>query len=397
MTYRIYALIIGSLLMCGVLLAAVLVPSDLTKGNRANAPASGPPQDAPEITGMVWVPGGEFLMGTSSTPDPQNSDRIKPDELPAHTVELDGYWMDEHEVTNREFAEFVAMTGFVTFAEKTPTPEELARSGMDVSAFHGKDLKPGSLCFNCEFDRSNLAVTFDKENHPQGPQNWEYAVWKIVDGADWRHPDGPGSSIENRMDHPVVHVNWEDAVAYCQWAGKRLPTEAEFEFAARSGGRSDKFPWGEEREPGGKYMCNYWQGVFPTERLTRDGFETTAPVKSYPPNALGLYDMGGNVWEWCHDLYHAEYYSISPRSNPQGPDESFDPGEPGIIKRVQRGGSFMCNVNSCTGYRTRARMRGEFTSSSFHNGFRCALSTTDIDAYLAARAKIETWRKTSAK
>lgn len=390
MSLRPLLLLIVGLLLCGLVLFAAIAPTPQS----ADAPIGPPliadePAETPE--GMIWVPGGTYLMGTDALPPgSENPDRIKLDEVPAHEVEVDGFWIDETEVTNRQFATFVDMTGFVTFAEKVPTREELARSGLDMSNVPDEALFAGSMCFNPEFDRENLVV---------GPQNWEYQVWMVRRGANWRHPTGPESSIDERMDHPVVHVNWEDAVAFCKWAGKRLPTEAEWEYAARGGPHQErqKYPWGNERDPNGEYVTNYWQGVFPTERLTLDGFETTSPVKSFPPNRLGLYDMSGNVWEWCADYYAADYYAESPRRNPQGPSESYDPHEPDVIKRVQRGGSFMCNVNSCTGYRCAARMRGEFTSSSFHNGFRCVVDSSMIDEYHDAQQKIHEWHSGTAK
>jgi formylglycine-generating enzyme required for sulfatase activity len=340
-------------------------------------------EPAPTPNGMVWIPGGTFLMGNSAEPPAGNPDHCKPDEFPPHEVELDGFWMDETPVTNRQFEQFVAMTGHVTFAEMVPTREDFAKSGVDVHLIQDKDLVPGSMCFNCEFNRQQLVT---------GVPNWEYQVWQVVQGANWRHPDGPESSITDRMDHPVVHVNWDDAVAYCRWAGKRLPTEAEFEYAARGGLPNAKYPWGDELHPAGKELCNFWQGTFPTERLVLDGFETTSFVKAFPPNGYSLYDMAGNVWEWCSDYYRPDYYAHSPRRNPQGPSSSFDANEPGIVKRVQRGGSFLCNTNSCTGYRVAARMRGEVTSSSFHNGFRCVVDARRVDEHRAAQERIAAWR-----
>ncbi|WP_145032598.1 formylglycine-generating enzyme family protein [Caulifigura coniformis] len=336
--------------------------------------------------GMAWIPGGEFRMG-SEIPAQGNPDRVKADEFPAHDVALDGYWMDTVEVTNRQFEEFVRMTNYVTFAEKEVTPEELARSGVDATLFTDKTIKPGSMCFNPAF--SGKALILQKEQAPL----WEYEVWKYVDGANWRHPDGPDSSIEDRMDHPVVHVSWEDAVAYCNWAGKELPTEAQWEYAARGGRQNEKYPWGREREPGGKYQCNYWQGAFPAERLNLDGHQATAASKSFPPNGYGLYEMSGNVWEWCADYFDDGYYAVSPKRNPQGPDKSHDSREPHIIKRVTRGGSFLCNTNSCTGYRCAARMAAEFNSGTFHTGFRCVVNAPRRAEYDKAQKRIEEWRR----
>lgn len=371
-------------LVCGLLLAAVLMPSGATSAVPDQSVVQEEP-DVDQLPGMVWVPGGTFVMGLNEAPLPgsENPDHIKPDEAPSHEVELSGFWMEEAPITNAQFAEFVEMTGHVTFAETKPTREDFARSGVDASLIPEEKLSAGSICFNRNFDRKNLV---------RNVQNWEYQVWEVVDGADWRHPDGPASTIKDRMDHPVVHVNWDDAVAYCEWAGKRLPTEAEFEYASRNGGQDVKYPWGDELVPDGKYHANFWQGEFPVTRLVEDGFLTTSPVKAFPPNELGLYDMAGNVWEWCSDYYHPFYYEISARLNPKGPSESYDPTEPGIIKRVQRGGSFMCNTNSCTGYRCFARMRGEVMSSSFHNGFRCVVDEQGREKYRAAQAKIAVWR-----
>lgn len=365
---KLLPVIFGSIILGGILLASVW-----------------PRQEKIQIEGMVWIPGGTFEMGTDDIPPPEgpNPDRIKPDEYPAHEVELTSFWIDATPVTNQQYLEFVEMTGYVTFAEKVPTREDFAKSGADVSLIPEEALKPGSMCFNEKFNRDTLVT--------EGV-GWEYQVWQVTDGANWRHPTGPDSSIEDLMDHPVVHVNWEDAVAYCEWAGKRLPTEAEFEYAARNGGKPVKYFWGNERDPNGNYMCNYWQGEFPTNRLIEDGFKGTNPVTAFEPNELGLYDMAGNVWEWCGDYYHHDYYQVSPKVNPRGPLESFDPREPGIIKRVQRGGSFLCNTNSCTGYRTGARMAGDITSGSFHGGFRCVVDESMLEDFKIAQAKIEKWR-----
>ena len=386
MTKRVYLLIAATVLMCCLLIAAVVVPThsdaSLTSDLVIREPDGGPKE-------MIWIPGGRFVMGVNSVPDPDNNpQKIKPDEYPAHDVELDGFWMDETPVTNRQFREFIAMTGYKTLAERQLTKEDFRARGTDVSGFQQDVINPGSMCFNPAFDKTQLVI---------GPQGWEHQVWQVVDDANWAQPDGPGSTIKDRLDHPVVHMAWEDAVAYCEWAGKRLPTEAEFEYAARNGGKDVVFPWGNELLPDGQYMANFWQGEFPTSRSNEDGWLTTSPVKSFPPSPLGLYDIAGNVWEWCGDYYHADYYAHSPRRNPRGPSESYDPLDPlSNIKRVQRGGSFMCNVNSCTGYRTRARMRGDVASSSFHNGFRGVVDSRMQAEFAAAQAKIAAWRKTQA-
>ncbi|MBX3443788.1 MAG: formylglycine-generating enzyme family protein [Planctomyces sp.] len=342
-----------------------------------------PPAHTPP--GFVWIPGGTFRMG-SAPPDEANPHRIKHDEFPAHDVELDGFWMAETTVTNRQFDEFVRMTGHRTFAEIPPTPEELARSGAPVEAFRGKDLKAGSMCFNPGFSRRALV------RQAQQIPLWEYEVWHYVEGADWRHPEGPDSDLDGRWDHPVVHVSWEDAVAYCLWAGGELPTEAQWEYAARGGLQGALYPWGNEREPDGEYRCNYWQGTFPSQRLNLDGHEGACAVKSFPPNEFGLYEMSGNVWEWCADLFHDGYYAVSPRRNPPGPAVSHDQREPRIIKRVTRGGSFLCNLNSCTGYRCAARMASEFNSGTFHTGFRWVVNPGRRAEFDAAQRRIEAWR-----
>jgi formylglycine-generating enzyme required for sulfatase activity len=305
---------------------------------------------------MVWIPGGSFNMGSNDG---------FPDEQPVHEVVLDGYWMDETEVTNAQFLAFVEATGYMTVAERVPKREDFAGQVPDIQEIPEETLVPGSICYNPNFDRAS----FRKD----GPL-WPYQVWRYVAGASWRHPEGPGSSIEGRMDHPVVHVAWEDAAAYCQWAGKRLPSEAEWECAARGGHEGLTYPWGNELKPGGHWLCNIWQGEFPERNSAEDGFTTTSPVRQFPPNDLGLYGMSGNAWEWCADFYRPDYYGQSPTLNPRGPTDSFDPNEPGLVKRVQRGGSFMCSDNYCTGYRVAARMKGEPFSSMFHCGFRAAMS-----------------------
>ncbi|MCG6157608.1 formylglycine-generating enzyme family protein [Rubinisphaera margarita] len=358
---------------------ASLFRRDASDDSATDAPAAaaveqeddGPPPiteaPGPAPKGMVWIPGGSFTMGTEELPPTgENPDKIKADEIPAHEVIVDGFWMDETEVTNAEFAKFVDETGYVTFAEIKPKREDFIGVVPDISAIPEENLVAGALIFNKDFDRENFTTEYT---------NWEYQAWKYQPGADWRHPTGPDSSIDDKMDHPVVNVVYRDCVAYANWAGKRLPTEAEWEYASRGGHEGWKYSWGNEFQPNGQFMCNYWQGTFPTDRQNLDGFLDTAPVKSFPPNDYGLFDMAGNVWEWVNDYYHHRYYLESPKRNPQGPEKWLDPGEPLIEKRVTRGGSFLCNTNNCTGYRNAARMRSDVSSASYHTGFRCVIDT----------------------
>jgi formylglycine-generating enzyme required for sulfatase activity len=293
---------------------------------------------------MVWIPGGTFWMG---------SDEGQTDERPVHAVTVNGFWIDKTEVTNEEFEKFARATGYVTFAERKPDPKDFP--GVPV-----EKLVAGSVVFSPPPGEVPL------DNH--------YAWWSYVPGANWRHPEGPDSTIQGREKHPVVHVSWDDAMACARWAGKRLPTEAEWEFAARGGLARQPYVWGKEQVPGGKWQANIWQGRFPNENTAADGFKGAAPVASFPPNGYGLYDMAGNVWEWCADWYLPDYYAHSPKENPPGPDTSFDPNEPGAMKRVQRGGSYLCSDLYCIGYRPSARMKSTPDTGLSHTGFRCVRS-----------------------
>jgi formylglycine-generating enzyme required for sulfatase activity len=328
------------------LLAVAVAPQIISGGRRgfdAAAPSQLSPAPGPAPDGMAWVPGGTFWMGDNDFPDAR----------PVHRVTVDGFWMDKTEVTNAQFARFAEQTGYVTVAERPPDPK-------DFPTVPPADLKAGSIVFT----PPNEPVPLD--NHSQ----W----WRFVPGADWRHPDGPGSTIDGKANYPVVHVCWDDAAAYAKWAHKRLPTEGEWEFAARGGLDHQPYAWGDEQKPAGKWPANVWQGQFPAENTAEDGYPRAAPVASFSPNAYGLYDMAGNVWEWCADWYRPDYYAASPKQNPPGPQDSFDPNEPSFPKRVQRGGSFLCSDLYCISYRPGARGKGEVTSGASHLGFRCVKS-----------------------
>jgi sulfatase modifying factor 1 len=305
--------------------------------------------------GMVQIPGGIFMMGS-------HEKEGRTDEYPLHRVKLPGFWMDETEVTNAQFEAFVQATGYVTTAEKPIDWEEMKKQVPEGTPKPADSLLAAS---SLVFVPSSSPV--DLRDYSQ----W----WQFVRGADWRHPTGPLSDIKGKENHPVVQVSWDDAQAYARWAGKRLPTEAEWEWAARGGLKDLEFPWGSESVDKGKIKANTWQGKFPYQDDAKDGYKfSTAPVKSYQSNRYGLSDMAGNVWEWCADNYRADYYqslksklSISPR----GPATSFDPDEPGIPKKVMRGGSFLCNDSYCASYRVAARMKSSPDSGLGHTGFRC--------------------------
>lgn len=317
-----------------------------------------PPADRP--LGMVWIPGGEFSMGAE---DPRGLDHGGPasmeDARPIHRVYVDGFWIDETEVTNEEFEEFVKATGYVTIAEIKPRAE-------DFPGAPPENLVAGS-------------VVFTPPGHPVELNN-HYQWWAYVPAANWRHPTGPESNIKGREKYPVVQIAYSDAVAYAKWAGKRLPTEAEWEFAARGGLSGKVYAWGDDLKPDGKWMANTYQGSFPNKVQSEDGSTGLAPVEEYPANGYGLFDMAGNVWEWCSDWYRPDSYAQLANSdvtrNPQGPDTPFDPAEPTEKKKVHRGGSFLCNDSYCTRYMIGTRGKGEVTTGSNHLGFRCVKAPT---------------------
>lgn len=331
------------------------IPNSMSESLLREPPKN--PPTAVDTANMVWVPGGTFVMGSDTGP---------PDETPPHAVAIDGFWMDKTEVTNQQFQTFVEATGYVTLAEKQPELRSIQPgSELEQAAILEEFNQPGSICSLQLKSRADI-----------DPEKGAYSWWQYVPGADWRHPEGPDSHITDRMNHPVVHLSWFDVQEYCKWAGKSLPTEAQWEYAARAGNQGNFYPWGNDRNPDGKQLQNIWQGTFPIKDTAEDGFDTTAPVATFPANAFGLHDMTGNVWEWCADFYQPDYYFNSPKRNPLGPDRSFDPQEPHIIKRVQRGGSFMCSEQYCIGYRVSARMKGEQDTGAFHTGFRCIVSPT---------------------
>ena len=313
------------------------------------------PGNAP-FDGMLWIPGGIFTMG---------SDRHYPEEAPTHKVKVSGFWMDRHAVTNAEFRRFVDATGHVTLAERPVDPADYPDAPPEL-------LEPSAVVFRKPPGAVDLRNT----------HNW----WTYVRGADWRHPNGPGSSLQGLWKHPVVHVAWEDVQAYAKWAGKEIPTEAEWEFAARGGLEGAEYAWGDEFAPGGKHMANTWQGEFPWQNLLTDGHEGTAPVGSYPPNGFGLHEMTGNVWEWTADWYqeHAKIeHACCTIENPRGGelDASCEQGSQAqcIPRKVMKGGSHLCAPNYCRRYRPAARMAHPIDTAISHLGFRCIVRVPAAD------------------
>jgi formylglycine-generating enzyme required for sulfatase activity len=301
---------------------------------------------------MVWIPGGTFRMG---------SDQHYPEEAPSHRVAVDGFWIDSTPVTNRQFKAFVNATGHVTTAQIAPDPKDYPGALPEM-------IYAGSLVFSPSSRVTDLG-------------DWSQ-WWCFMKGANWRHPYGPKSNIKELDDHPVVHVSYADALAYATWAGKDLPTEAEWEFSARGGLDGAEFAWGDALAPDGRQLANTWQGQFPTQNLCTDGYERTSPVKTFPPNGYGLFDMIGNVWEWTSDWWSDRHEADAPKAccvpqNPRGGLEaaSYDPRQPNIRipRRVLKGGSHLCAPNYCRRYRPAARHAEPVDTSTSHVGFRCVV------------------------
>ncbi len=310
-----------------------------SRSSMIKAAAALTPENNDESTKeMVFIKGGSFNMGSNEYADAK----------PVHKVKVNSFMMDTHEVTNTQFAAFVQATGYITVAERKLNPADYPGVALDL-------LVPGSAVFTPPLHKVSL----------DNPQQW----WTYVAGASWKNPTGNVQQFAGEA--PVVQICYEDAAAYARWAGKRLPTEAEWEYAARAGSNNEVYYWGNELKPGGKWVANIFQGRFPDQNLLEDHYRGVAPVKSFPPNAFGLYDMEGNVWEWCSDWYRPDYYAHSSPDNPRGPQDSYDPEEPGVSKHVQRGGSFLCSDSYCTRYKAGSRGKGETSSASNNLGFRC--------------------------
>lgn len=336
------------------------IAASSSSGFAPTIPNAGP-APIPAPTGMVWIPGGEFSMGALDPPATNEAAMHgAADARPIHRVYVDGFWMDKTDVTNEEFSRFVKATGYVTVAERRPRAE-------DFSGAPPENLVAGSVVFS----PPDHAVPLD--NHFQ----W----WSYVPGANWRHPFGPNSDIKGKQNYPVVQIAYGDALAFANWAGKRLPTEAEWEFAARGGAAGRRFVWGDNFRTNGKWMANTHQGHFPDTDTGEDGYVGISPVAKFPPNGYSLYDMAGNVWQWTSDWYRPDYYQQLAATeevahNPQGPDSPYDPSEPTEKKRVHRGGSFLCTDQYCSRYVVGTRGKGEVSTGTNHLGFRCVKSVT---------------------
>ncbi len=353
---------VTNILICSFFLAFLIMACNTTGEPQLGLENNQTTGSADAHEGMVWIPAGNYLIG-------RVGEHAKHVEGPSYEVKVDGFWMDETEVTNAQFRKFVEDTDYLTVAERPVDWDEIKEQlPPGTPKPHDSILAPGSLVFQ----PNPAANLYDISQ-------W----WAWVNGADWRHPYGPNSSIKGKDNYPVVHIAYEDAQAYAEWAGKALPTEAQWEIAARGGNGNHAFAWGEELTPEGKYLANFYQGRFPDGNIAADGFEKSAPVKSFAPNAYGLYDMIGNVWEWTNDWYrpdtHARNQASGPRGciNPEGPAKSFDPQEPLVPKRVTKGGSYLCSEQYCSNYRPSARMATAYDSGQEHLGFRCVVNNSE--------------------
>lgn len=334
----------------------MVVPQRFAAGDSNNVQPGGDTS----LDGMVLIPAGVFEMGG-------DNEQASADEYPKHKVSVDSFYMDITEVTNAQFQKFVDATGYVTTAERKPDWEELKKSVPP-----GTPKPPDSVLVAA-------SLVFKPSNGPVDLNNYSQ-WWSWVAGADWKHPEGPGSTIKGKENFPVVHVSWDDAMAYCKWSGKRLPTEAEWEYAARGGLINNIYPWGNEHVNIGAPKTNSWEGKFPYLNEQKDGFLKYAPVKTFNCNRYGLFDMAGNVWEWCSDWYDYNYYKSlegKTTSNPKGPSKSYDPDDPYTQKRSLRGGSFLCNDSYCSGYRVARRMKSSPDTGLEHTGFRCVRDITN--------------------
>ncbi len=322
------------------------------------------PIDIKTPDGMVWISGGEFIQGAV----PQDNMAMA-HEKPAHKVAVDGFFMDITEVTNDEFKKFIDETGYITQAERKIDWEEMKKQVPEGTPKpHDSIMQPGSLTF--KKTQNSVSNLYDFSQ-------W----WRWTIGANWKQPNGPGSSIKGKGNHPVVHISYEDALAYCQWAGRRLPTEAEWEKAARGNKESNTYFWGEDPSVLSQ-MANTWEGEFPVMNTQKDGFENRAPVKTYPPNEFGLYDMAGNVWEWTSDWYNTNYYNeVSSNKeliyNPSGAERPYNQRDPYAKEKIMKGGSFLCNASYCASYRISSRMATSMDSSLEHLGLR-TLATVEM-------------------
>ncbi len=335
--------------------AAILISMSNCAGCEGRKKATDTPVADSSITGMVWIPAGEFEMGTN---DPNSM----PNERPAHRVKVEGFWMDDHSVTNGEFRKFVEATGYMTTAEKPIDWDELKKQLPAGTPKPADDmLMPG-------------AMVFTPPLYPVDLRDMS-AWWSWIKGASWKHPQGPDSDINGKDHYPVTQVSWDDAVAYAAWAGKRLPTEAEWEYASRGGSEGTRYYWGNEFKKFGNYMANTFTGNFPYDNTVEDGFERTAPVKSFPPNGYGLYDMAGNVWNWTADFYTEENHTEMAVGCyvPDGTPRSIMTND-GEVRRVTKGGSFLCNASYCESYRPTARRGTPYDTGMEHIGFRCVKS-----------------------